>query len=234
MGSHARDQPRIARCKPPPAANRLHSSAARDTHPAASRAAGGDKRSVGPDGSACAACPEGSTTPGKRAPAHPPPPPLPLQALDVSHNRLRRLPLELGWLPLKSLNVRGNERLTSPGKAVLAKGLKAVLCYLQVGGSWGAAGQSHVHPAAMQFATLCFPAPARQRSGCCTCKPAQAVGEQRRLATGQMAALCEPLAVWARTHGISLDATVQVGGFACRQLTGRQGSPFQRPHCIVM
>ena len=50
----------------------------------------------------------------------------------MSHNRLRRLPPELGWLPLRSLDVSGNAALASPSKAVLAKGLKAVLFYLQV------------------------------------------------------------------------------------------------------
>lgn len=54
------------------------------------------------------------------------------QVLDLSHNRLRRLPPELGWLTIRQLDVSGNGGLVTPPKAVLAKGLKAVLSYLQV------------------------------------------------------------------------------------------------------
>jgi hypothetical protein len=53
------------------------------------------------------------------------------QVLDVSNNRLRRLPADIGWLGLKQLDVSGNPDLAFPCKAVLAKGLKAVLSYLQ-------------------------------------------------------------------------------------------------------
>jgi Leucine-rich repeat (LRR) protein len=51
--------------------------------------------------------------------------------MDVSSNRLRRLPADLGWLSLRQLDLSGNVGLQSPGKAVLAKGLRAVLSYQQ-------------------------------------------------------------------------------------------------------
>lgn len=54
------------------------------------------------------------------------------QVLDLSNNRLRRLPPDIGWLPLRQLNVSHNPDLRTPSKVVLAKGLKAVMSYLQV------------------------------------------------------------------------------------------------------
>jgi Leucine-rich repeat (LRR) protein len=54
--------------------------------------------------------------------------------LDLSSNRLRALPPDIGWLAgLRQLNVSGNPELRSPCKAVLSKGLKAVMSFLQVG-----------------------------------------------------------------------------------------------------
>ena len=77
----------------------------------------------------------------RRAPPHPTPHArhccCPAQALDVSNNRLRRLPSALGWLALRQLNVTGNPGLVTPPKPVLAKGLKAVLSFLQVCGRGG-------------------------------------------------------------------------------------------------
>ncbi|KIZ02693.1 glycine C-acetyltransferase [Monoraphidium neglectum] len=58
-----------------------------------------------------------------------------LQVLDLSSNRLRALPPDIGWLAgLRQLNVSGNPELRSPCKAVLSKGLKAVMSFLQVVG----------------------------------------------------------------------------------------------------
>jgi hypothetical protein len=70
------------------------------------------------------------STPASRAP----------QSLDLSNNRLHRLPAGLGWAPaLRQLNVTGNPSLVTPPKPVLAKGLKAVLSFLQARALAGAA-----------------------------------------------------------------------------------------------
>lgn len=58
--------------------------------------------------------------------------PLSVQVLDLSSNRLCALPPDVGWLQgLRQLNVSGNPDLRTPCKAVLAKGLRAVMSYLQ-------------------------------------------------------------------------------------------------------
>ena len=54
-----------------------------------------------------------------------------MQVLNLAANCLRKLPWDLGWLQLKHLNVSENQELQMP-PAVLRRGLKAVMSYLQV------------------------------------------------------------------------------------------------------
>jgi hypothetical protein len=54
-----------------------------------------------------------------------------IQVLNLAGNCLRKLPWDLGWLQLKHLNVSENQELQMP-PAVLRRGLKAVMSYLQV------------------------------------------------------------------------------------------------------
>ncbi|GFR44942.1 hypothetical protein Agub_g6030, partial [Astrephomene gubernaculifera] len=54
-----------------------------------------------------------------------------LKALDLSYNNLRMLPPDIGWLPLSSLELEGNNNLRLP-PGVLAGGFRWVMSYLQV------------------------------------------------------------------------------------------------------
>ncbi|GLC42496.1 hypothetical protein PLESTF_000760700 [Pleodorina starrii] len=54
-----------------------------------------------------------------------------LQSLNLAHNKLRMLPPDIGWLPLTSLELEGNEQLRVP-EGVLAGGFRSVISYLQV------------------------------------------------------------------------------------------------------
>ncbi|GLI66638.1 hypothetical protein VaNZ11_010474 [Volvox africanus] len=54
-----------------------------------------------------------------------------LQSLHLAHNDLRMLPPDIGWLPLTTLELLGNDNLRVP-EGVLAGGFRAVISYLQV------------------------------------------------------------------------------------------------------